>query len=212
RFLTRVGLLSALTLFAVGLLNEPNRMPYLLFMVSFWFLIRVASMTVTPFGIPEGSLPEYSEIKDLDSFLDFINTGLNTQNVLFFSGHTGFPLLGFLLFRRKLFCSYLVWPMALITAFYIGKYGEYPAWLAAVLALCWSLILIFRNQLISLRAIFLIWSFIMAVSVLLIRSHYSLDILGAYFMTPGIYLIGQSIFQKIDTLCDKINEVFDNEE
>lgn len=212
RFLTRIGLLTSLVLFMVGLLNEPNRIPAILFMASFWFVIRVASMTVTPFGIPEGSLPEYSEIKDIQSFWDFVLTGLNTPSVLFFSGHTGLPLLGFLVFRRTIFCRYLIWPMLIVTIFYFARIKEYPEWLLGIIAAFWILIFAFRDRLISLSTIFLIWSFVMATSVLLTRAHYAVDVVGAYFMTPGIFLIGKAMFGKIDAMCDKIADYFDEAE
>lgn len=74
------------------------------------------------------------------------------QNDLFFSGHTGLPFLGFLLYFDRKF----------------------------------------------LRYFFLLMSIILGTLVLLMRLHYSIDVLAAFFITYGVFKISQKIFEGKD--------------
>ena len=47
-----------------------------------------------------------------------------------------------------------------------------------------------------LRRVFLISSFILAITALLMHRHYSIDVLSAYFITYGVYKMGIYIFRE----------------
>lgn len=70
------------------------------------------------------------------------------SNDLFFSGHTAFPFLAFLIYK--------------------------PFWA---------------------KAFFLISSIILATSTLLMHAHYSIDVFAAFFITYGVYKIGNRVFE-----------------
>lgn len=53
--------------------------------------------------------------------------------------------------------------------------------------------LIFKNR--YLKVFFLISSFILAASALLMHRHYSIDVFAAFFITYGVYKIGNNLFQ-----------------
>lgn len=207
-FLYRVGLWTSIFLYICGAINERRRAPYFFFMGSFWFLVRIASTTITPLGAPADILEEYAKKFVVDSFWDWLASGTDAPTVLFFSGHTGLPFLGYLLFRKSIRIGVFALPMILATGHYLfsASAGSYPLWLGGVLAGIWFIVLAFRNVLIRLDAVFLIWSFIMAVTVLFTRVHYSIDVLGAYFMTGGIVVIGRYIFGRVEGWCDKMDE------
>ena len=178
RFLFQIGLIASLIVFIIGGINEPHRMPYFFFMASFWFLIRIASMTVTPF----------------------------------FSGHTGLPFLGYLIFRRQISYGLLAWPMLFITGYYLFSLNDNSCWIGIGIAAAWIIILLQRKKLLSLSLLFLTWSFIMAATVILTRNHYTIDVIGAYFMTAGIVVIGRYFFDKVEKLCEKMEQDFKTED
>jgi len=105
-------------------------------------LIRSFFICLTHLSTPEGAI--ISHAPRVFDFLDF-------QNALFFSGHTAFPFLLFLIFRKE-------------------KIGIF----------------------------FLIMSFVMAATVLLMHVHYSIDVFAAFFITYGSYKIGEKIISSIE--------------
>ena len=58
------------------------------------------------------------------------------------------------------------------------------------------LFLLFRVKWV--RAVFLVESVAMGACVLLTRNHYTIDVLGAYFMTYAIYRLGLFLFGWLD--------------
>lgn len=211
-FIFQIGFVTSMILFIIGALHEPHRMPYLFFMVVLWALIRIASTTVTKLGGPAGLISEFPHITDMKSIWDFIVIGLASPHILFFSGHTGLPFLGHLLFKRPVAYKMLSWPLGFISLIYVLSWPRYIWWLALVLVLFWVLIVVRWNKVFSLSTLFLLWSFVMAVCVLVTRNHYSVDVLGAYFMTGGIVLFGKYWFTKIEQLCEKMELTFSDKE
>ncbi len=55
--------------------------------------------------------------------------------------------------------------------------------------------LLFKNK---IRYLFLVTSIIMAVTVLFMHIHYTIDVLSAYFITYGTFKIGEWFFSKIN--------------
>lgn len=205
RFLIQTGLLTSLTLFIVGSWNELPRMPYIFFIAGFWFFIRTISMVVTPLGIPADILPVYPEnFYDTQTFWGLVSGSLASPSVLFFSGHTGLPFLGFLIFRKSIRCWSLSFPMLLLSVIYFVSSDLYSSWGWYVLGLGWLLVFFNWQRVISLRYVFLAWSSVMASAVLLTRVHYTIDVLAAYFMTAGIYFIGRRLFAKTEFFYEKI--------
>lgn len=49
-----------------------------------------------------------------------------------------------------------------------------------------------------LKAVFLSFSVLMGACVLLARNHYTMDVLGAYFMTYAIYRLSRALFGRLD--------------
>ena len=211
-FLVKVGLFTSVVLFLIGGINEPSRLTFFILIVSFWVLVRTAFMIATPMAPPEGILSELPKDFTVRSIWDYIWAGLASPHTLFFSGHTGLAFLGHLLFKREIRWKTLIWPLALITFCYFISSALHFFWATAALAIIWLLVLINKDNFFSLSSLFLIWSFVMAASVLLTRNHYSVDVLGAYFITAGIVLIGKWCFKKVELLCDKIEVEFFNKE
>ncbi|MBI4669166.1 MAG: hypothetical protein HY747_08270 [Elusimicrobia bacterium] len=85
-----------------GILYEPKeRVPYYLWAFALLIIMRSIFTLLTPLGLPKEavSFKDYP-IQFLAKYVDFRHT-------LFFSGHTAFPFMGFLLARRtwvKLAC------------------------------------------------------------------------------------------------------------
>ncbi len=118
------------------IIYHPEKFPYAMNMLSLFIIIRSGFIIFTHLGVPYGAIPVR-----FPSFLQL----LNFSNDLFFSGHTGLPFLGFLIYRgkNKLFAYFM-----------------------------------------------LASSIVLAITVLLMHIHYSIDVFSAYFITYGIYKIG----------------------
>ena len=58
--------------------------------------------------------------------------------------------------------------------------------------------LLYRKVNRKLGLFFLVCSFVMAFTVLVMHLHYSIDVFAAFFMSYGSYKIGKVIFKKID--------------
>jgi hypothetical protein len=98
--LFKVGWWITVALMVRGILVEPERIPNILFICSFWGSIRILCIYVTILGAPEG-LPPPPPLTDVKSFWEEIVYGLSSRNILFFSGHTGFPILGAMIFYKS---------------------------------------------------------------------------------------------------------------
>jgi hypothetical protein len=110
-------------------------------MLSLFIIVRSGFMLFTHLGVP------YDAVK-------FTSPGIlqlfDFTNDLFFSGHTGLPFLGFLIFKQHK----------------------------------------------RIRYFMLISSIILGITVLLMHIHYSIDVFSAFFITFGVYTIGNWFFKK----------------
>lgn len=99
-FLFEYGLLiSAGIILTIMILKNPGKVPYFLFLLNFWFLIRTACACITVLSPPEGvnllPLPV-----NFESIWDKFIYGLESKNILFFSGHVGLPYFGAKMFEE----------------------------------------------------------------------------------------------------------------
>lgn len=120
---------------------EVNMIHITISQFSLLVLIRSFFTALTHLSVPTDALSFNSP--NLFAIFDF-------KNALFFSGHTAFPFLGFLLFKKER----------------IGKF-------------------------------FLISTLIMALTVLFMHVHYSIDVFAALFITYGSFKIGKRFFIKL---------------
>ena len=121
--------------FLYPLISKPREFPYVLVMFSLFLIVRSGFIIFTHLRTPTGAI-----IVAFPGILRFFNF----SNDLFFSGHTGLPFLGFLIFKNHKKISYFM----------------------------------------------LVSSIIMGIIVLLMHVHYSIDVLSAFFITYGVYKIG----------------------
>ena len=88
-----VGFLAVLTL-GVALEGTLERAPFILWAYALIIAVRALFTVLTPLGLPpEAPTFENYSVRSAFQYFDFRHT-------LFFSGHTAFPFLGFLLSRR----------------------------------------------------------------------------------------------------------------
>ena len=88
-----VGFLVVLAL-GVALYEPRDRVPFFLWAYALIIATRAVFTVLTPLGLPlEAPTFEHYPIRTMFEYFDFRHT-------LFFSGHTAFPFLGFLLVRR----------------------------------------------------------------------------------------------------------------
>jgi len=120
---------------------KPNELDYVMNMISLFLIIRSAFMLFTHLGVPYDAV-KFTSPGILQSF--------NFSNDLFFSGHTGLPFLGFLIFKNEK----------------------------------------------KLRYFMLISSIVLGITVLLMHVHYSIDVFSAFFITWGVYNIGNWFWKK----------------
>lgn len=80
---------------AAWLRGEPRRVPWQLYMLSFWVAVRAVFVALNPVGPPPGMVPIY----DGRALLESIRGRFIFDSELFFSGHTGLPFLYALLAR-----------------------------------------------------------------------------------------------------------------
>jgi hypothetical protein len=138
-FIFNWGLLLMYTVyFAYPLIYKPKKFHYALGLMSLFLLTRSAFMILTHLKVPMDAInvADYGVIH----FFTY-------SNDLFFSGHTGAPFLGFLVYDNK-----------------------------------------------KIKYFMLAMSIILAITVLLMHVHYSIDVASAYFITYGIYKIGDKLF------------------
>jgi hypothetical protein len=85
-----LGFLIILTLY--GVFYQPKKLHVAIIMFSLLILVRSISICLTHLAMPPEAIP-----------VDFpgIAEKMRFQNDLFFSGHTSFPFLGFLIFKGK---------------------------------------------------------------------------------------------------------------
>ncbi len=90
-----------LHLFAAGaaVLYYPRRMPFLLFLIAVYLVVRSAFVFLSPIGAPQGML----DMGKLDFIFSKIMGSWTFNNEFVFSGHTGIPFLFYLFFETKWF-------------------------------------------------------------------------------------------------------------
>lgn len=139
-FIFVYGIILVIVVFlAYPLIHKPKKLSYSIGMLSLFLSVRSIFLVLTHLKAPIGAISVSAP-----SFLHF----LTYANDLFFSGHTGIPFLGFLIFENK-----------------------------------------------KIKYFMLISSIILAITCLLMHVHYSIDIASAYFITYGIYKIGDKMFR-----------------
>ena len=74
------------------LIFKPKKFHYSIFMLSLFIIIRSLFIIMTHLKTPVDAIPV---------IFPWIFNGLNFNNDMFFSGHTGLPFLGFLIFRNQ---------------------------------------------------------------------------------------------------------------
>ncbi|MBM3233363.1 hypothetical protein FJZ18_04325 [Candidatus Pacearchaeota archaeon] len=134
-------LLVMYSLFLYPLIFTPGRFYYACGLIAFFTIVRSIFISLTHLYAPAQAIspvfpPTFSTIA--------------YTNDLFFSGHTGLPFLGFLMFKNH-----------------------------------WA------------KEFFLFSSIVLGASTLLMHQHYSIDVFAAFFITYGIYVMGNSIYKKI---------------
>jgi hypothetical protein len=119
-------------------LYKPRKIHYSIGILSLFLMVRSAFIILTHLKAPAGAIPVAGS-----GILSFVTY----SNDLFFSGHTGLPFLGFLVYESRR-----------IRYFMLGA------------------------------------SIVLAITVLLMHVHYSIDVASAYFITYGVYKIGDQLF------------------
>ena len=132
-----VGLfLCVITVFLLyPLIYKPSELSYVMSMLGLFLIVRSGFMLFTHLGAPYDAI-KFTSPGILQSF--------NFSNDLFFSGHTGLPFLGFLIFKKQK----------------------------------------------EIRYFMLVSSIVLGITVLLMHVHYSIDVFSAFFITWGVYNIG----------------------
>jgi len=124
---------------------KPSKISYSLGMLSLFILIRAIFTSLTHLKTPDDVIVANFPTP----FQNF-----QFQNDLFFSGHTGLPFLGFLIFKDNKKIKYFM----------------------------------------------LACSIILGATVLIMHAHYSIDVFAAFFITYGIYVLGNKVQKFINNL------------
>jgi membrane-associated phospholipid phosphatase len=127
--------------YGYALFVEPKKFPYYVIFAAFLGMVRAGFITLTHLKVPVDAIPV-----NYPSFFDL----LVFSNDLFFSGHTAFPFLGFLIFKNP-----------------------------------------------RIKGFMLVASIVLGTSALLMHQHYSIDVFAAFFITYGLYVLGEKFFKKI---------------
>lgn len=204
RFLTRCGLVASISFFVAGALSYRLWFALYCFLITGWWLLwRSVATALWPIAPPAGIIIDQSLIEPARTFWELVYNGLISPQVLFFSGHTGLPILGFLIFnevfnenrKRPIACGYLSVPLLVLWFFYLDS-SAYPFWLCGILILATVILAagVWRRKRVKFHQIFLGWSVIMAASVLLTHQHYFGDVVFAIPITYFLWVSGRWIF------------------
>jgi hypothetical protein len=132
-------------IFVYPLFFKPEIAPFAMKTYALLIFLRCAFIMLTNIGPPEGFFYAADRVGgNLISDLMF-------RNDLFFSGHTAYPFMAYLIYRKSL-----------------------------------------------IRWFFLAGSALMAVTVLMMHVHYSIDVFAAFFITFGVYSMSDSVFNKLN--------------
>lgn len=132
-------------IFVYPVFFKPEIVPFTLKTFAVLVFLRCGFILLTNIGAPADSF--YSGMKvggDFFSHLIF-------KNDLFFSGHTAYPFLGFLIYRKSI-----------------------------------------------IRWFLLAGTILMAVTVLLMHVHYSIDVFAAFFISYGVYAFSRKVFDPLN--------------
>lgn len=200
RFLFNIGWWVSIILILRGLLEDLGRIPYIGFVIVIWGFIRILCTYVTVLGAP-ADLPPPPPLTDLQSFWDEIVYGLSSRNILFFSGHTGLPILGALLFSQHNIVIRLV-------SLVFPSLADEVIKILRPEAKRKEIIISFFSLKIPLTTILWLWAFVMGFAVIVTREHYTVDVVAALFMSAGIWLvIGAFIWQWLFKWVDRAAEL-----
>ncbi len=131
--------------FFYPVLFKPEIVPFGLKTFGLLILLRCGFINLTNIGPPEGFYYD-GGIVGGSTLSDLL-----FRNDLFFSGHTSYPFLGYLLFKES-----------------------------------------------RIRWVLLAGSILMAITVLAMHVHYSIDVFAAFFITYGTYKMSDTIFNKLN--------------
>lgn len=218
KLLDNIGLITTLfVLFPILMSRVPHRIPFILFLSFFWLITRIAFMFITPLGVPDSG-PRTTPDINVKNIWDIIRIGLGSKHALLFSGHTGLPFLGFLLAFRERSGRYaermfiqtkiLLFPLGFVVLYYGIFYELTSLGWTITLALAGGFLIYAKGVVIHLERVFIGWSFLMGFTVITTRGHYAIDVIGAYFITIGIYIVGGWALSWLDRLCDRVEEEF----
>lgn len=136
-----------LTVFIIcyALFVKPETVPFALKTYAVLIFLRCGFILLTNIGAPVDSFYA-GAIVGKDFFTDFV-----FRNDLFFSGHTAYPFLGYLIYRK----TNVAWILFLGTI-------------------------------------------LMAITVLFMHVHYSIDVFAAFFITYGVYKFSSWLFDPLN--------------
>ena len=80
-----------------ALLYYPRRMPFLLFLLGIYLLVRTIFVFLSPIGAPVDIL----DMREMDYLFSLVAGEYTFQNEFIFSGHTAIPFLFFLFFESR---------------------------------------------------------------------------------------------------------------
>lgn len=134
-----------LTLFVYPVFFKPEICPFAMKTFALLIFLRSGFILLTNVGPPIGFF--YEGLKVGGS----VFTDIAFRNDLFFSGHTAYPFLAYLIFKETKFRWFLLFS-----------------------------------------------SILMAVTVILMHIHYSIDVFAAFFITYGTYVMSDRIFNRLN--------------
>lgn len=218
RFLTRNGILVSLLLITIGFMHRPSHGPYLLFLLPWWLFWRTVFMVLSPADSPVGMIADFDQIQHVDSIWQWLVKGMYSRHVLFFSGHLGLSLLGCLIFRRffakdefrPVGVGFLFIPGGFLAVNYWINRTVYPLWLGGIILAGILTVFLLRRNTVMLHVVFIVWTVVMGTAVLLTRQHYSVDVVGAFFITFAIWYWGSRLFGGIERLCATVEDRWEN--
>jgi hypothetical protein len=138
----------ALNLYAVGaaVAYSPRRVPFLIFLLTVYMVVRTAFVFLSPIGAPAGMV----DMRLHDAIFSRILGTWTFMNEFVFSGHTAIPFLFYLFFKTP-----------------------------------------------GLKRLMLAGSIVMAVSVLLSRNHYTVDVIAAFFTSYSVYALSRAGYKRL---------------
>lgn len=210
RFLFEIGLITSLIFFVIAARKDWYQIHVLFFMTGIWFIMRLVMTSITILYPPPEVFGPISKDLNPQTLLDIFLAGLSARRVLFFSGHTGLPFLEFLLFRDRerpdtftIDVKTLFWPLGFMALYSLIISETANMRWGITLTVIALVLIIFRKKRVGLRYICLIWSFVMALTVIVTRGHWSVDVVGAYLITGGIFYLFRRVIWPFNKIFDR---------